>query len=830
MKGNYFLKGDMHKMKKSIRKVLSLILALAMILTLAPLAVFAEDDPVPADPVVVEEPAEEPAPETGSVVAVVWNQATEELLDSLADSTGKKLFSTGILRDNALASGVPILGDLSSAGTSAEVPEFNLVLISDNGDEYYLGIDDTAKGSEIVTETVTKYDRTPADSAADLNKIHASRYTVYKADNLPVGHYTIAVKDVPEPFGFIYESLKNSDVEVVANETVMIGETKTVSGFSEKQRLVIYWDKTYKDLDFTGLFLHFRKETLGFKFRTTDVAGDPVKGAEFVMVNRDELLGLLEPVIGAGKAVFTKAIENLGNPEVFSFEELVKLHTSLLKQNEQGYITLDMESAFGIVQAYLALLSGSGPEVLAQFINYDEAGNFAGLKHPIPAVLKATSDENGIVTFTESSNITLTWLIQILLDFGVGTLNTLAVGNPLLGFITPLLQMIQLVMDPDSVDVDSLNSDTCIELVRNIPGISDNSTMNTILNGASWAGGLIDGLLTAEVKRGIVNWIHNNLYDPIMDYVYGMLQNYGIVGDKISKGNYFLFEYKTPDAVLDEEGNVVEDYSRNPLVYTVNIDWKEPDNIYASVTDLGLIGPYIAPQFYDFVRNTQYEGVVAKYFGKKAWDYDFLSKLMTGRIQLAEKEKQQVEGAFTAFMAYSLYDALGLDLLFNTRTALMLGMNDYLISKKDTAVNLRNYVNKQAKNAKSVYAGTLTPLSSDVAAEDLWTFYTLDASPTLTATKLIDKSTKDIAAAFPEGSERQKGILQNGSTVSAVVSRIGNSVEGVVKSVADRIKAAIGDTVQKAVSAVTDQVKNMISGLLGNLFNNGSSTPSNAGA
>ncbi|MBQ8469477.1 MAG: hypothetical protein IJ547_02665, partial [Clostridia bacterium] len=456
-------------------------------------------------------------------------------------------------------------------------------------------------------------------------------------------------------------------------------------------------------------------------------------------------------------------------------------------------------------------------------------------KHPLPAILAATSDENGVVTFDTTKNVTLTFLIDVIANLGMDTLAAVSGNNEALN---ALLFPIKLVMDPDAVSVDDLNVAALANLIDLIPapenlGSSWDQIKTFIKNAAATGDTAIDGIF--NFINGLVNWIPGveinskemlwntitsfvkNSKDTILGFLYDQLQNIGIVGDKISKGNYLLFEYKTPDAIHDEEGNVLEDYSRSPLIYTVNVDWKEPDNVYATVTDLGLIGPYIAPQFYDFVRNTQYEGIVAKSLGKQAWDYDFLSKLMTGRIALTEKTKQQIQGAFTAYMADALYDALGLNVIFNTRIALMEGMNDYLVAKSDTAKNLRTYVNAQAKKAKSVYAGTLTSLSAEVAEDDLWTFYTLDRSPTLTATKLINKSAENIAAAYPD--VQKPYVEERGKIVSGLVNTVGTTIENTVKSVTDRIAEATRSVVERVVSGLRDGIKNLISGLLGNLGN-----------
>ena len=76
-------------MKKRTMKLLSLLLAIAMMLSLAPLSVFAADEEPAETAVVAEEPTEVPTdpegpaaeePATGSVVAVVYGDAMEAAL------------------------------------------------------------------------------------------------------------------------------------------------------------------------------------------------------------------------------------------------------------------------------------------------------------------------------------------------------------------------------------------------------------------------------------------------------------------------------------------------------------------------------------------------------------------------------------------------------------------------------------------------------------------------------------------------------------------------------------------------------------------------------
>ena len=165
-------------------------------------------------------------------------------------------------------------------------------------------------------------------------------------------------------------------------------------------------------------------------------------------------------------------------------------------------------------------------------------------------------------------------------------------------------------------------------------------------------------------------------------------------------------------------------------------------------------------------------------------------------------------GALTAFVGQIGFESLGLDTIFSTKSDFVAGLNKYLYENGRTAQNLMIYVNKQAMRAKSVYAGYVT--------ED-WYFYNLDKSPTTTATKLIDKSTKDIAAAFVNPTKSEI-ITKTGNTVKSIVGSIGYKVEEVAQNIRTQIKSTIGAAVQSVVQKAFDSVKTSIANFAKDMF------------
>lgn len=749
------MKGENTFMKKRTKKLLSLLLAIAMMLSLAPLSVFAADDPAPAE--LTEEVG------TGTVIAVVYGKVMNDTLEGLliGDSSTNPLFSSSLLfGDTGYAAGMKYAYD--------DVPEVELTL-SNGNDEVALE-KRSVKGSVFVKDTTEG-----KVLSSDLDGIGVSKtlLNLAKGDGLvtyvaevPAGKYTLTVKAIDEPYGLANNDYLTQTIEVKAGETVIAGESKVLTGYMNEKTGPWYNQKTIKvdhTLDFTGFWL--RKEVRGFTFKTTDVTGEAISDSEFVLINRDEIDAILKILISLGKDLFESSLQNISD---LKFDEVVALHQGLIAQNDEGMVSINAEKAQEVIQAYLAFAMGivEDANVKDKFITTAEDGSFK-LNANIPAVLAATSDANGMVSFTEDNNITLTWMISI---------------------------MNQLI---DKVG-DALNLD---------------DSWKTILNTLTAIGSKPDPANFTNGEDDLLYKAAMLVYNTAYDAAYALLQRFGIVGEKMSNGHYLLFQYTVP-----------EGYQRSPLLYTLDIEWETPTNVYVKVANLGLVGPYVAEDFYNFVRNTTFEGPVAKAFKVLSKGYEFGSDatlynieitenlrkaLMTGSLNLTNDDNQALQGAFTAYIANATYQALGLDKVFNSRVALLNGLNNYLVGNQNTATNLMNYVNDQAKRAKAVYTGTV---------DEDWVFYTLDASPTTTATKLIDKSTKDIAAAFPDGSERQAGIQQNGKTVSTIVNKIGTRIEATNAKIVDSIKASIAKAFGDIGAKLKDGISKVVSGLFSNLF------------
>lgn len=500
-------------------------------------------------------------------------------------------------------------------------------------------------------------------------------------------------------------------------------------------------DLSYKFV-FPGLWC--AESEAGFAFTDVDVAETGITGSEYLLVNRDELIDVLKFMKELGKDAFQGALKatfggtaTYADGTVKDYDSIVNLYFELVK-SEDGQLSLDYDTAFAILKTYLGVISDMN--LFDRVVDTDTGDLLTPikLKYPIPAFLQATSDENGIVKFNRNSNVTLTWMLQIIPQI------TEALGDASF--------------------------------------VQDNKVLKLLVDVANYAAPIVE-----EYGEKIINTL-----------VYPFAQRLGLVGKKMASGNYIMFQTKA-----------AEGYWINPLAYTMILTWENETWLYVTVADLGLIKPYFAAGFYDFVRNTTFAGTIDKFLNQIAGkDVDLITNILTDKIDVTEEMGKAVTGALTAFVGQIGFESLGLDTIFSTKSEFVAGLNKYLYENGRTAQNLMIYVNRQAMRAKSVYAGYVT--------ED-WYFYNIDKSPTTTATKLIDKSTKDLAAAFVNPT-KSTIITKTGNTVKAIVGSIGYKVEEVAQNIRTQIKSTIGAAFQSIAQKAFDSVKTSITNFAKDMF------------
>lgn len=373
----------------------------------------------------------------------------------------------------------------------------------------------------------------------------------------------------------------------------------------------------------------------------------------------------------------------------------------------------------------------------------------------LPAILEAQADEQGLVTFNRQSNITLVWILKILPELKNVASAALDQTGVTSQIPQPLLKLFDYAMDAAAMADDAL----------------------------------------AEFANGLP---------------YALAQRFGIVGPKMQDDHYVMIQTKAP---TDADNGA---YWLNPFAYTMDVKWINEDWVYVTLADLGIIVPYFAEGIYDFVRNTTFEGTVDKFLSKLTnKDVTFVSDIMSEKVDIGD----QMVGILTAFVGENAFGSLGLDSLFGNKVDFISGLNKYLYENGKTAQNLMVYVNRQAKKAKAVYAGDLTPQpiydGEDIVDYTYWQFYNIDKSTVTVATKLINKSTQDIASRI-ENPVKASIVSKTGETVSAIVTNVGTRIEAQTA----KIKAQVKEAAKSAIKQIATSALNVAKNVITNIFSN----------
>lgn len=292
----------------------------------------------------------------------------------------------------------------------------------------------------------------------------------------------------------------------------------------------------------------------------------------------------------------------------------------------------------------------------------------------LPAVLESTSKEDGKVSWNTTNNCTVSLMIS-----------------------------------------------TVREIIENFgPDV-----VNAILGGGENTLNLSDGMMA--------------LMDTVLDYGegladttgYNLLRQMGIVGERLPAGYYILFEKSVPK---DEEGNNL--YLRNPMYYTVKVEWKNDNWVYASVANLGIILPYIAEEYYDFIREnslaTTTDKVIQKSLGVLLNKSDEELTEYSSVFSDIVNNKVDVTANMIAFTSKIMYQYSGAKYIYKSEDALTSDLMKVLYAQGRTTQNLMVFANEVGKRQKGVITGELN--------ED-WYFYNLESS----IFKTMQKTTKTIA-------------------------------------------------------------------------------------
>ncbi len=520
------------------------------------------------------------------------------------------------------------------------------------------------------------------------------------------------------------------------------------------------------DTSFSFIFpgLWCAESDAGFTFKNTDIVDNALTASSFMMVDREELVNVLKTIVDLGKDTIKEVMKAAFDEEYDGYDNLVQLHLQLVNSDE-GQMSINSDKLFEIVKVYMAVISNVG--VVDRLVDTHTGSLLTPfkLKVQLPAILQATADEAGLVTFNRQSNITLVWILKLL----------------------PMMK---------NVAASALEQTGVMDKMPKV--------LTQLLDYADQMAGKTEDEI-AEFVNG---------------YPYALAQRFGIVGPKMQDDHYIMLQVKAP-VDIPQEGKESSEYWLNPLAYTMDVTWKNADWAYVTLADLGIITPYVAEGLYDFVRNTTFEGTVDAFLAKVTRQDDkFVTRALTGDLD--------VTAALTAYITANVYGPLGLDNVFANKSEFLDGLNEYLYNNGRTTQNLMVYLNKQAKKAKAVYAGNLNPLDEegnpllDANGERVyWQFYNVDKSLTIVATKLIKKSADDLAgliAGDNKVSETKKDVIsKTGSTVATIVEKVGTKIEATTAKVTSQIASAAKSVASKLFSSAVSSVKTVATSLFSNI-------------
>lgn len=372
-------------------KILSLILALAMVLTILPLSVLAE----------------ETAP-TGNVSVMVYSA---EL--------------TAVLEEGGIESLKTWLNNAVAYDAAETIPDVSMTLTGEDG-TVYTATEDAKSVLNSVNMTSSSnllqraLDLTGGTFSGLLNKIGfnglsdlAGRfYTTYQFENIPVGTYSLNVDELDRDGYILSESTPRSytDIVVEKNKTTFVGTNKTVGGdINVDLGSLAHFTIPGVAINFPGLWLAEKQP--GFHFTNVNLADDPLAASEFILVNRDDLKKILDFMAGIGKETFTTVLQNLMKQDengVYNYQAILDLSASVASMDENGQLQIDAASAFKLVKTFIGLMD-----------NIDLWGEYQTAKKNgmvFPAMLQAEADENGVVTFDRTKNVTLTWMLDVIMQ------------------------------------------------------------------------------------------------------------------------------------------------------------------------------------------------------------------------------------------------------------------------------------------------------------------------------------------------------------------------------------------------------------------------------
>lgn len=756
------------------KRIISIVLAVAMILCLVPFGVMAADDTTSnVNPATGREQG--PAGDVPVAVMVYGDNIT-------------KLSTTPGLGFSDFIDAVK--EEIKNVAGNNNVPEVEMYLVNKDGQEYKLTQEDASETAFIAS---FKY-RSEGDGGItgwfvdlvqsayewlfdDFDQVE-SLYRIYGAKNVPEGEYTLEIRSIADD-GFKLIKPETRELKV----TVEKSATKTCYvGF---ESMVGMLDLTTPIIDTTiykaimtmpGVFLQSSEP--GIEFTSANLGDQPVPGSEFVMVNRDETEKLIKAFYGLGKETFESAMSLIGT-EGYTWKELSILYNEVLKwDSENAQISIDGKNAYKLLGTYWSLMQASAKEPLLNFLKDDT-------ELRVPAILAATADENGVVHFGPDNNVTLIWSLEILQKMG-GVAFSKIEEYGLIDELFPDPMTGAIIKFVIKLGKSYLGSD-------NMLWDADGNLKKDFINGTMYL--LLQNDNIMEFAQDKLNWIvGDNLTEEEKEFL-KLLPDHALLTKKMPAGKYILLETSVP-----------EGYFRSPFFYTVDLEWHPEakyarDWYYASVADLGLIAPYFAEDFYDWLRNYDFKVEADKVLNYITDDKtgDLIAKTLTGENDITKYT--------ITYFSNILYNYMGGSLLYNSELDLAKDMTKHLYAYGKSAQNLLQFGDQVATRSKSVVAGQLT--------KD-WIFYNYSTSLRTNSALKTQKILNGVAKAI-DTTENHPVTSAVKSTIQKIADKIDttNRIKDQVTNIQNKISSFFSDIGSKIGNKVLDGVFNALKTVLG---------------
>ena len=755
------------------KRIISIVLAVAMILCLIPIGVLAADGDSTVNPATGREQG--PAGDVPVAVMVYGDNIT-------------KLSTTPGLGFSDFIDAVK--EEIKNVAGNNNVPEVEMYLVNKDGQEYKLTQENASETAFIAS---FKY-RSEGDGGItgwfvdlvqsayellfnDFDQVE-SLYRIYGAKNVPEGEYTLEIRSIADD-GFKLIKPETRELKV----TVEKSATKTCYvGFESMVGMldltIPIFDATFYKAIMTmpGVFL--QSSDPGIEFTSANLGDQPVPGSEFVMVNRDETEKLIKAFYGLGKDTFESAMSLIGT-EGYTWKELSILYNEVLKwDSENAQISIDGKNAYKLLGTYWSLMQASAKEPLLNFLKDDT-------ELRVPAILAATADENGVVHFGPDNNVTLIWSLEILQKMG-GVAFSKIEEYGLIDELFPDPMTGAIIKFVIKLGKSYLGSD-------NMLWDADGNLKKDFINGTMYL--LLQNDNIMEFAQDKLNWIvGDNLTEEEKEFL-KLLPDHALLTKKMPAGKYILLETSVPDG-----------YFRSPFFYTVDLEWHPEakyarDWYYASVADLGLIAPYFAEDFYDWLRNYDFKVEADKVLNYITDDKtgDLIAKTLTGENDITKYT--------ITYFSNILYNYMGGSLLYNSELDLAKDMTKHLYAYGKSAQNLLQFGDQVATRSKSVVAGQLT--------KD-WIFYNYSTSLRTNSALKTQKILNGVAKAI-DTTEDHPVTSAVKSTIQKIADKIDttNRIKDQVTNIQNKISSFFSDIGSKIGNKVLDGVFNALKTVLG---------------